>query len=163
MSHWGSAPTGPRTTLLTMLLLAMLPSTAGCGRRGPAVAYVEGVVLLDGTPVAGATVSFAPSGPEGLPAFGRTDSGGRFRLTSTRGGRQDAGAVIGAYTVAVSKSEYDLQGKPPPANDDYSAVPIRHVVPPAYGAAGTSGLRAEVVPGRNSLRFELRSSAGRGS
>lgn len=154
-----SAAGGPRMVLVLLVALG----SGGCGHRGPVVAHVDGTVVLDGKPVEGATVSFTPAGADGLPAFGKTDAGGRFHLTSTRGGRQDAGAVVGSYAVAVSKSEYDLQGKPPPANDDYSAVPVRHHVPPAYGTAATSGLRADVKPGSNSVRFELTSSADKGS
>ncbi len=53
---------------LGLLFLAALVS-AGCGRSGPAVAFVEGTVLLDGQPVAEATVGFSPLAG-GLPAWG---------------------------------------------------------------------------------------------
>lgn len=135
---------------------------AGCGPRGPVVAFVEGEVILDGQPVDGATVSFAPTDGAGLPAIGKTDGTGRFNLTSTRGGTPNAGAVVGRYAVTVSKIGYDLGGKPPPADGDYSGVPVRHFVPATYGEAASSGLSADVARGRNTFRFEL-SSGGRRS
>ena len=55
------------------LLIGMV---LGCGQRGPVVEMVEGVVLLDGQPVEGATVLFSPDAggaADGLPAVGRTD------------------------------------------------------------------------------------------
>lgn len=134
---------------------------SGCGPRGPVVAFVEGEVVLDGKAVEGATVSFSPTDASGLPALGKTDASGRFNLTSTRGGTPNGGAVVGRYAVSVSKIGYDLGGKQPPADGDYSGVPVRHFVPAAYGEASSSGLSAEVARGRNSFRFELSSGGGR--
>lgn len=155
---------------LIMLALGVLVST-GCGRSGPAVAFVEGTVLLDGQPVADATVGLSPLAG-GLPAVGMTDADGRFHLSSTGGGRPEAGAVPGEYSVVVSKQVVEYSGTPPtpeqesstppaPGSDRGAARPptqtVRDLVPAAYGQAESSGLRAVVKPGRNTLQFELRS------
>jgi hypothetical protein len=140
------------------LLVAVITVVAGCGRGGPVVHFVEGIVLLDGAPIAEANVAFSPTGGEGLPAVGRTNESGIFHLTSTRGGLPEKGAAAGVYTVTITKAEYDLGGKPPPADGDFSNVPVRHVVPEPYGVAATSGLTATVKPGggkADTFRFDL--------
>ena len=74
---------------------------SGCGGRG--TAPVQGVVTLDGTPVAGATVLFMPDGQDGSrPASGFTSSDGTFRLTTYQA---DDGALPGKYRVVVQKTE----------------------------------------------------------
>lgn len=133
---------------------------AGCGRKGPVVEFVEGVVILDGQAVEGASVGFSPLDAAGLAGNGRTDAAGKFRLTSTRGGKAEGGVPIGRYAVMVSKVEYDLGGKPPPEDGDYSNIPVKTVVPEDYGVAATSGLEVDVPPGGGSVdrfRFELSS------
>jgi hypothetical protein len=75
--------------------------TFGCGGKHTPVP-VQGVVSLDGKPVVAATVHFLAEGGdgEGRPAFGTTDSGGTFRL-STLG--QNDGALPRTYRVVVFK------------------------------------------------------------
>jgi len=73
----------------------------GCGGRG--IAPVRGVVTLEGTPVAGATVLFMPDGQAGArPASGFTSSDGEFRLTTYKA---DDGALPGTYRVLIQKTE----------------------------------------------------------
>jgi hypothetical protein len=73
----------------------------GCGGRG--TTPVQGVVTLDGTPVAGATVLFMPDGQDGRrPASGFTSSDGTFRLTTYE---PDDGALPGKYRVVIQKTE----------------------------------------------------------
>jgi hypothetical protein len=89
-----------RRALLGLFLSALILTTVGCGKR---LAKVEGVVTLDGKPLAGATVSFVPAG-EGRAATGRTGTDGSFRLTTFR---TDDGALPGEYRVVVTVTEMD--------------------------------------------------------
>jgi hypothetical protein len=136
----------------------------GCGHRGPVVEMVEGVVLLDGQPVEGATVLFSPdAGGEagGLPAAGRTDSTGTFRLNAAGGAKFGAGTKIGDYIVTVTKQDHDPV-PPPDPNGPPSAPPnvkVWDVLPVVYKHAVTTPLRATVKKGKNTYRFELDSSA----
>jgi len=47
-----------RMVVMWLIAIAAVSMIVGCGRSGPEVHYVEGVVLLDGEPLAGATVGF---------------------------------------------------------------------------------------------------------
>lgn len=148
----------------------LIAGIAGCGRSGPAVQYVEGIVTLDGTPVGGAIVTFAPSGA-GLGAAGTTNALGVYRLNALSA-RAGAGTMAGDYRVAIRKWEYlDPGPAPDPSNaeeyDRWQALSMKagrreptYVTPKAYGDAATSGLKVTVNKGRNSgdaFRFELTS------
>jgi hypothetical protein len=155
------------------LLLGVL---SGCGPRGPAVEMVEGVVLLDGEPVEGATIFFSPlqadgKGSAGLPAVGQTGNGGAFRLSAVggagKGARPGAGTKVGEYVVTVVKQESDPAAAANPNPDAPPAPPgefkIRDLLPVIYKLGATSPLRATVKQGKNSYRFELDSTAVAGS
>ena len=154
--------------LVVPLVVVVVLTVSGCsGRRGPMVEYVEGVVTLDGVPVGGASVGYSPVDRNtGLPAGGKTDAAGRYRLTAVGGGREGAGTAVGDYAVSITKLEIvppDQPQPPPPAWWNPSLgpkpVPIRSLIPEAYGESTTSGLRAAVKPGRNTgpeFSFELR-------
>ena len=150
-----------------------LALAVGCGRStGPAVEFVEGVVLLDGQPIEGADVGFSPVAGS-LAAYGRTDSAGQFRLTTGQGGKRLAGAPIGDYAVTVIKWRNRLEDLGPrPDEADAKALaewlaqekaigdmPPEYIVPKAYGDKVTSGLKATVKSGRNvgpEFRYELK-------
>ncbi|MCX7431736.1 MAG: hypothetical protein NTY17_12185 [Planctomycetia bacterium] len=154
-----------------LVIVAGLGLVVGCGRnRGPAVQFVEGKVVLDGESLEGATVGLSPvKGSTGLPAYARTDGKGIFRVTSTRGGRRDAGAAEGDYVVTVSKVvadegdvaiDEDGSGKKPARRP--SLKPPRNVVPDVYAEVDTSPLRATIKSGANSgpaFVYDLKSPA----
>lgn len=168
MVSWGF-----RFAVARMLAVA-LAAVVGCGRSGPAVAYVRGIVLLDGKPVAEATVGFSPI-DRGRPAVGCTDDAGRFTLTSTGGGRATAGAAVGEYVVVISKQVVEPVSGPAASFSEETDHPpeswagieqsppkppkVTYVIPAVYGDAAMSGLTAEVVRGKNEFRFELDSAA----
>jgi hypothetical protein len=139
-----------------------LIGAAGCQKSGPAVAFVEGVVMLDGLPLEGASVGFSPLAA-GQPAFGKTDATGVFHMTTVRGGARDRGAVVGEYAVTITKWRNRMEGMTemnPALELELSKLPPDYIVPKAYGNKVTSGLKATVKPGRNvgpEFRFELRS------
>lgn len=161
-----------RTVVALAGLLAGL--VVGCGQRGPRVEYVEGVVVMDGQPVQGATVGFSPvDAAAGLPANGVTDATGTFQLTAARGGGRSAGTAVGEYVVTISKSRARMPSGPMPADGDprqqrwmaemarLAALPPIHELPEIYAEAATSPLRVSVKRGSNTgpnLRFELHDS-----
>ena len=71
------------------MLLWMIVALAGCGQGLP-VAPASGVVLLDGSPLANASITTQPiatnSRNPGPGSFGRTDAEGRFDLESGQAG-----------------------------------------------------------------------------
>ncbi|MCX7430949.1 MAG: carboxypeptidase-like regulatory domain-containing protein [Planctomycetia bacterium] len=155
------------------LLAVALAFVVGCGRAGPKVEFVEGTVLLDGEPVTGADVGFLPVAG-GLVAYGRTDSAGKFRLTTSQGGKRLGGAPVGDYAVTVVKWRNRLEElgpQPDPSDgtaagkwqaeaDRLNSLPPDYIVPKAYGEKTASPLNATVKKGRNTgpaFRFDLTS------
>lgn len=145
---------------------------AGCGSRGPAVHFVEGIVTLDGVPLAGADVGFSPvTAGEGLSAVGGTRGDGSFTLNAV-GARPGRGTLVGDYVVTIRKfenkhsqpvfsDEKGGRGTPPPVllQPGKADPPVPSVVPEVYGSQQTSPLKVAVVAGANSFRFELQSNA----
>jgi hypothetical protein len=141
---------------------------------------VQGLVTLDGTPVAGATVMFQPVNQgQGASATGLTDENGVYRLTSTTmegaAGEPGAGALAGDYYVGVRKSslaagaEMEAMKKAYEAGDPSQlpqgyrggapkAPAIEHIVPQKYNNPEESGIRVTVESGNNDIPLELSSS-----
>lgn len=130
------------TFTLTVLVLG------GCG-GGLALAPVEGLVTLNGAPVADAAVMFAPQ-PSGPVATGVTDATGRFTLHTTN----DLGALIGEHRVTITKQDIGnlVNGLPGPGG-----IKITWHVPEKYSRAETSGLTASVKRSGNEISFPLQS------
>lgn len=80
---------------LLAILLISLPLVVGCGgeERYP----VSGKVVINGQATADMFVKFEPNG-EGEPAWGNTDSQGRFELT---GSGESPGILPGTYRVWI--------------------------------------------------------------
>ena len=75
----------------------------GCSNSSQSPTYrVTGTVTSQGKPVAGAAITFVPTGNEGEAASAITDSDGKYALTTWRAGD---GARPGEYRVKVSKQE----------------------------------------------------------
>src|SRR5947209_14577793 len=76
---------------------------AGCSNSSRLPTYpVTGTVTMQGQPVAGAAITFVPTGKEGEAASAITDAAGKYALTTWRAGD---GARPGQYRVKVSKQE----------------------------------------------------------
>jgi hypothetical protein len=148
---------------LSVLLVAFSFSVAfmmGCGKsvdpNRPKTVKAGGVVLYNGQPVEGATVTLVPAdnGPRG--AVGKTDAQGRFVLTSFD---PNDGAVPGKYYVGIAKVV--LEDAPaghsgPGGEQDPEAKIAKDLLPIKYKVPQQSGLTAEITAsGPNDLKFEL--------
>ena len=151
---------------LCLTAVMFLPFAAGCGggvEGGKPVFKVSGVVTLEGNPLGGATVTFAPQ--DGQPtAFGRTDEGGNFVLTTYQYGD---GAAEGKFKVLVnlnvasseSTSSSGDGSEHEPDNLEHSSTPAASslsLVPAKYGSSSSTPLDAEVTAGGdNKFEFAL--------
>ena len=127
-------------------------AVAGCGYRRPARVPVEGVVTLDGKPLAGAAVMLVPEAG-GRAGMGGTDKQGRFTI-STYGARD--GAVSGPHRVVVTKF---VPKKPRRAASEDASDEVETVnsLPPVYSAPQTTPLRVDVRWGMPPLDLALES------
>ncbi len=80
---------------LAIIALCIL---SGCG-GGPDLYQVSGTVTVDGEPVEGLMVAFAPVA-EGMSGAGRTDAMGKYTITCTQG----RGLPPGEYNVAIKEA-----------------------------------------------------------
>jgi len=140
-----------KRSIFWLLLTGLALSPAGCGDTLKA----EGRVILEGNPVAGASVMFIPESDKGLPAYGSTDADGHFSL-STNGA---SGIRPGRYKVTVTKTEQvpgagDTKGREPrPGKEpvhrfkDKQNTPTRNLLPAVYSSPQTTPLTLDVAAG----------------
>ena len=162
----------PRVVVVLCLGSSLL--TAGCSgggdgaERKPTV-KVSGTIKMAGGPVADAVVTFSPQ--EGQPvAFGRTDSQGKYTLTTYEAGD---GAVAGKYIVLVTKSSSGgaASGTGSVSHEAFvsgQASVTAHaaagksggsaagsILPEKYSRTTTSDLTVTVAPEQTTYDFEL--------
>jgi hypothetical protein len=135
---------------------------AGCGGDGLNLAPVEGIVLLNGQPLADAGVMFLPvDEKQGPPASGATNAEGRFVLmTNNR-----EGAPIGESRVSISKADPFGDEIPPEQLESADIVRRRglkvfktkHLIPERYADFTSSGLIQMVEDADNFFEFKLTS------
>jgi hypothetical protein len=151
---------------LAVVLAGLLMAAAGCG-SGQGTVPVDGIVTLDGQPLEGAAVSFAPA--KGRPATAQTDAAGKFKLTTFAAGD---GAMPGPYKVGVSKMEApaapsgNVQSTSPDGKTQLSgpsslrggAPPQpKSLLPAKYLNPNTSGITVEVKAGMEPVKLDLSS------
>lgn len=119
------------------------------------------MVRLDGSPLAGASITFRPAQKGGRGGFAKTDDQGFYTLTTFD---TADGAVPGSYGVTIRKREVipgdpsyndsnsENYGKEPPPEAESKT--IEHVAA-KYGDTKTSGLSAEVTTGDNIFDFDV--------
>jgi hypothetical protein len=132
---------------ISLMFLAVM--SAGCGPAPPPLTEVEGIVLLDGNPLAGVLVEFMPEDEDGrrLPfSQGETDGNGRFQL---RCENNQPGAVIGPHKVLVRR----LSVRPAP---DAPAPPPGVPVPLQYQSALETPLSVDVRADQHSYVLTLK-------
>lgn len=154
----------PNLALMTLLLtLAAMVATSGCSskredewtRGRPPVYPAKGQVLLDGEPVADATVTFQPVDDSGKAGFAVTDSGGFFTAQTFEPGD---GLVEGTHRVAIQKVLLiDAQGNVVKEVHEPGGIQEKNFLPKNYAKFDKSGLEVEIVAGdENDLgKFEL--------
>lgn len=145
----------------------------GCGgdkwtRNLPATVPAKGVVTLDGQPVEGAAVVFAPADGGQHTATALTRSDGSFSLNAFP---SKSGAVPGEYTIGVSKTVEAGLTVPknfnPGEDAAHAEAPTNastsgwiNALPAQYASPATSGLKATIPPqGTSDLKIELKSGA----
>jgi len=82
-------------------LLAVAAASIGCGESGPTLVPVTGKVTLDGKPLDGANIAFAPEPGNAYPAIGADVTGAEGNYKLMTNGR--SGLPPGKYKVAISK------------------------------------------------------------
>lgn len=158
--------------LALALVAALCCSLVGAGLVGCSKARikglvpVEGVVTLNGEPVSGATVMFAPkkhdpSRPKGS-AQAVTDASGKFKMTTLDPGD---GVFPGDYYVTVTKDrvegglsleEVKRQHENPELRDDASEPEqtLIRELPDKYADINSSGLD-QTIPAEGNKNLEL--------
>ncbi|MEX1042205.1 MAG: carboxypeptidase-like regulatory domain-containing protein [Pirellulaceae bacterium] len=145
-----------------ILILAGVVTLFGCDRtlQIEGLTKVSGTVTYQGEPIEGATVTFSPADETGRAASGRTDSKGRFNLTTLN---HSDGIMAGHYKVAISKTEV---GSELMTSEEQAAYFNKHgrapvitttdLLPEKYKKPDTSELAREVVADQtNDFLFEL--------
>ena len=135
-----------RSFMIGPVIILLVATAAGCGPSRPALLPAEGVVTLDGKPLAEASVIFQPTAG-GRPAAGVTDADGRFKVGTFK---PRDGALPGMHVVTVAKSE------------GTSPSDTRWISPKVYSLADQSGLSATVAPGSTTFTFALSSQGPAG-
>jgi hypothetical protein len=136
------------------VVLLVAACAVGCSRGTPSA--VTGKVLLDGQPLAGASVQLIPSGNDALGMHSQTtDRSGNFRFAET--GSSNNPIQPGSYVVLVSKTEL------PP---DAASMPgggmgaTRELVPVVYQDRALSPLKVEITGANTELPpLQLKSEA----
>ncbi|MCC9605110.1 carboxypeptidase-like regulatory domain-containing protein [Blastopirellula sp. JC732] len=151
----------------SLSLLAALALSLGCSAtKFVPTEYVEGLVTLDGVPIADATVTFQPLEPgQGCAGVGVSDSSGVYRLTTLSNidglkPKHGAGVLPGAYQVAVEKVELapEVQAKIDAGESvAYSEAALKRIFPKRFADPEKSGLVVDVVPGNNDIPLVISS------
>lgn len=141
-----------KCTLTQWIVVTCSVAFVGCNHEPPPLP-IEGVVSLDGQPLAEAQVTFQPkNGFRGYnSAAGMTDKQGRFTLTNGSG---TAGLCEGEYVVTFSKAVLP-NGKPLPAGAKPSEAGARELLPERYRDPQALANVITVSSSQTSFKFAL--------
>jgi hypothetical protein len=153
-----------------VIVFAVLVTVAGCGYRRPPLVRVEGVVTLDGVPVAEADVTLVPVG-RGRAARGLASETGQVAFSTYSFGD---GVIPGTYKVIVLKQELTKRGTrkmealrsaQAPADETASEVMIeftdgdyRNLLPSTYAGFDSTDLSVTIERGTKSIPLSLTSA-----
>ena len=139
--------------IATMLAIATAIAIAGCSSPPtdqPPLGRVRGKITLDGQPLAGVEVVFAPE--RGRHSMATTDAGGRYDLTYVNATK---GAKVGPHKVSIRPTEYPVGEAPTDASSGGAPAGPPPKIPAKYNKRST--LTAEVKSGKNTIDFQLES------
>lgn len=148
-----------KRTVFCLLLLFPPVFLVGCAKgKSLKVEFVQGIVSLDGEPVASANISFIPAGNGGSEetAGGYSDSQGVYRITSMNG-TPEKGAVAGEYRVTVEKVATEAIFTDRPYGTYEPEVVTKHFLPGIYRDPEKTPLIVTVKKGKNKIDLELKS------
>jgi len=143
---------------LILLLIPFFVVTPGCSDGKLKTYPVSGIVTLNGEPVPGATVVFAPT-KEGVgnDATGITDEKGEYKL-QTANGRVDGGTTPGEYSVIIKKESFVGTGKvtsDPSSGRTSEVMRQESLLPAKYGSYGSPQFKETVEAKKNVFNFNL--------
>ncbi len=143
-----------------LLFTGTLVALTGCGKRGPKLADVSGIVTLDGQPLGNVIVTFVPI-EGGVSSSGVTDEAGHFTLSCSLG----RGALVGQHRVYVQSQaagpgdiiipDEDAPDYRPDPYASLRAPPFVEKIPSRYNT--NTELVQEVRPGVNNVNLDLTS------
>jgi hypothetical protein len=115
------------TSGLVLIAIGVL-GVVGCGSGSDKVVPVSGTITLDGQPLAGANITFQPTGAGSAgPGSGAvTDAAGKYVLKTAEKAPRP-GAVVGKHTVRIAGAQD--QRAP---DDDTQRPPAKDPVPAHY-------------------------------
>jgi len=134
-----------RLPLACLFAMATLIAAGCSGAKTPETAAVQGKVTYRGKSITQGVVLFTPEG-SGQAATGEIQADGSFQLTTFQ---KNDGARPGKYRVAVQP--FPAAGAVPGLEFPGGKPPI----PAKYLDVHSSGLTAEVKPGKNTLDLSL--------
>jgi hypothetical protein len=144
----------------TICLLGLI-ALPGCKKAPPPLVEVEGIVLLNGSPLAQAQVEFLPDledyGAQ-MNSSGVTDDQGHFTLTCVL--KNEPGAVVGKHRVLVTEAPLtpEMRGSDPDSQGRYAkyfAGLKNRPIPEKYGTAGRTDLFVDVTPDGKKVELKL--------
>lgn len=138
-----TAGVGRGVCLLLLAVAALTP--AACGGSG--LAGVSGTVTYRGKPVPKGTVTFVSTTPGARNATGEIQEDGSYTLHTEQPGD---GAAPGEYRVTLYAHDEPVLDYTP-----RKPVPPKLLVPAKYENPETSGLKATVKGGSNTVNLDL--------
>ena len=155
-----------RAHISLIVALGLIVTATGCGKTGlTGLVPAEGVIFADGVPLEGANISFFPSSPEGRQAVGRSNSEGKFVLTTLI---TNDGAFPDTYQITVTKfSEPTGEGAVIDEGDRIGTAramraagdpkdTMQSLLPPRYSIPAASGLTWTLPKkGDKQIRLEI--------
>jgi len=133
----------PRPWAACGLLLVALSMLAGCGKKGPELQPVTGIVTFKGAAVADAQVVFE-NAAQGIYLTATTDAEGKYQVRTIDG----EGLPAGEYQIAVRPAPSEEVGlmKDPGTRKD---------IPDRYRKSSTSGLSITVTESPSSADIAM--------